>query len=240
MGRVAWSWLFVVGCGRLEFDPSTRDAAGAPDGASAACPAFAMLCDGFESGDLSRWSTTTLIGSTSTAQVVAGTARTGTFALEARMPPAGNAGVAAPELDFAMRSSGTLAVREWIDLRMPLVNFDLVLQLGDADVDFAGAGGNDQGAWVATEARAGGSVIDHNTAINAPAIGTWFCLEMVFTFDPARIQIFVDDALVLDEAPITPAPTFDRVLVGGVRLDQLGFDVLVDDVVVADRRIGCQ
>lgn len=64
----------------------------------------------------------------------------------------------------------------------------------------------------------------------------------MFTFQmtgSGRVQVFVDEASVLDVAALAPSPTYDKVAVGAVRTDEIGFRGFVDDVVIADRRIGC-
>lgn len=229
-----------AGCGRLGFDPL---AGSDGDGGISACPSFALFCDDFESGDLSRWARTSISG-TSTVTVAAGVGRTGSFGLDAQNRPNTGGGAASSAVRRAPSATGMIAVRSWNKLMTPLRNYNLVLEFRDrASGDFTTAGGNSVANWVSTEIRApSSSVIDHASSVPVPNTGTWVCVEMTYTHEPApgRVQVFVNDAMVLD-TPSLGSTAFDEVGVGVIRGDQaLGLHVYVDDVVVADRYIGCQ
>jgi hypothetical protein len=67
------------------------------------------------------------------------------------------------------------------------------------------------------------------------------CVEVDFTFgNPPHVDVSIDDTLIVSTNGVTPSPTFDRVRVGVVRGDQIGFHAFTDNVVVAHQHIGCQ
>ncbi len=88
--------------------------------------------------------------------------------------------------------------------------------------------------------RNGGPAIDTSTATATVAANTWACVEVAFTFGATpQVQLWIDGIEVITFAADTPSPTYEELSVGVVRGDQLGFHVFVDDVVVANQRIGC-
>jgi hypothetical protein len=246
--------LALAACGRIGFTPALveRDAdidtdaidadADADAAVSGACPAFATFCDGFETGDLSRWTSVALQG-TGTFAVNATRVRTGASALESRAEVAAADGArAAPVLRFPLRSTGVLAARQWINLDRPLSEFNVILQFANSMTSqYATVAGDFSARWVATEDSTAGQR-DHMTTIPTPALNTWTCVELVVTFQvpgPRRLEIFADGVRVLDATPFDPAPAYDELSVGIARGDMAGFEIFVDDVVLADQRVGC-
>jgi hypothetical protein len=261
--RVWWVWI-VAAC-RFGFDDvpqGGRDgslasedgvladtSADASDGAASSdalsvvgCTGATIFCDGFESGDLSRWSSLYLSGAGTSGQVVTSPVHSGMYAFEGRMPNTGSNGAAAAKLMIPAQSTGMLVVREWINLAVPLEHFDLVVNIQNAtQSSYTAVGGNTAGDWVTSEARPATNAIDHHSTIATPPINTWTCVELVFMFGATpHHQVYVNETLVIDTDAITPNPTFEVVLAGAVRADQLGFDVFIDDVIVSNARIGCQ
>lgn len=247
-GGVAWTCVALVGCGRIGFAPGSNGGDGSPPGETVApsCPAFALLCDDFESGDLATW-TRVDTGQGGTAVVTTARAHAGTHALEADGPPQATSGAqGAPTLRFAAMTSGVLAVREWIDLMVPMQRFDLVAEMQTlSPLQYITAGGDDNAVWASSELGPPGNVgPDHTSTTATPAVGTWACLEMVYTFasgaSNATIQLFVDEMPVLD-APANDSngATYNEVAIGIPRADKAGFHVFVDDVVIAPQRIHC-
>lgn len=235
--RALWSTLVLLalGCGRVGFE---TDEIPTP----AACPASAILCDDFESGGLERWSGIFDEGE-ATVSVSGARVRSGALALDAAVAAAeSGGGGAAARLFIAAQSRGAIAVRQWINPASPLSSFSLVAALLDDNGAYITAGGNNDGKWVATE-EGGAGQFDYHTEVRTPPENTWTCVELLFTFpqlgEPARIQIFVDDAEVLSIAAADPAPEYTQVQVGVARSGRPGFHVFVDDVVIATERVGC-
>lgn len=247
--------VLCAACGRLGFEsrdsgraagdaPSVDDADGPGDAdALVACPLDALLCDDFETGDLSRWSGTLLDGP-ATLDVNAMQAHTGSLALEATVAAAAaDGGNAVPYFHLSVaRSTGTLALREWLSVASTLQLFNMMLVMHNETTNqFVAAGGNNDGQWVVTDDDGDGPTIDHQSASPTPAVGTWTCVELVYTFTPSpRIELYVNDTRVLDAVPSDATPAFTDFQVGVGRADMTGMHVFVDDVVVADHRIGCE
>lgn len=244
-----WCTVLLVGCGRLQFDPlgsgdggtgDGRTMIDAPDGAIAgACPANAVFCDDFESGTLiPPWSYYDMSGP---ATVMPSMVRphSGTYSLHGRMTSTSAEGQAATVYRFNATSSGTLAVREWINQPVPMIDFDLVVSLRQMQ-RYLSVGANSLGNWVATENVPGDGLYDHITTIPAPPINTWVCVEVVVQFSaPPRFQVYANGALILDDMLNEMTPSYTDVSVGAARADMAGYEVFVDDVVVAPQRIGC-
>jgi len=226
----------AAGCGRIAFDPLGGD--GGHDGASvASCPAFAQFCDGFESGDVSAWSGSDVSpGGTigATQQPV----HSGNFALAATMPMQSNGAAAAVLHDFAPISTGVLAVREWINTPVPIVAYDGVLDIYDVFQHYVLAAG-DSNMWVVSENSPSGGLANYYGS-PTPPLDTWTCIEVDVTFSPRRFELFVDDVLAVSMTPADTAPLYRQISIGVARADIAGYRVFVDDVVQADRHIGCQ
>lgn len=238
--------VVVGGCGRVRFegvdtDGATSDAA-APDPPVTGCPTFALFCDDFELGNLGRWSGT-VTRESGTVEVVGTRARSGSFALHSTVDAdPSEIGAANPFLRIAPQTTGVIAVRQWINLASPLSGFSLVSMLvDDPATNYLAVGGDNSGNWVSTEESDAGQ-FDHRTTVETPGNDVWTCVELVFTFPGAgtgRVQIFVDDAEILDVESMDPAPEFEEVHVGITRGDEAGFRAFTDDVVIASQRIGC-
>jgi hypothetical protein len=246
--RVVWACA-LLGCGRIGFVPGDSrigDGVGAEDMAAPSCPAGALLCDDFESGTTAKW-TRSASAQGGTATITSANPHSGALSLEVDCAAqAMNDCQGALELDFSPQTTGVLAVREWLNTTTTMQHFDLVAQVETlAPFQYSSAGGNDFGMWVSTELGPPGNMgPDHTSATSTPAPGTWTCLELVYTFSgaagAARIQMFVDEASVLDmPANDTNSATYNNVAVGISRADKAGFHVFVDDVVIANARIHC-
>ena len=253
---MARGWWFAAvvalapACGRIGFDAGGIDPTGDGgntsgdtmfgDGAAGACPAFALMCDDFESGALTKWTRLEQVG-LGTSGLQTNTTRSGTFAFAGNKMPSGNSGAQALVLDLTPQTTGVISVRQWIYAMDPIEDFDLVASVKNADdQNYTAVGGDAAGLWVVSEMRNGGATVDTSTSIATVGPSTWTCVELVFTFgSPPQVQVFVNDTMIVTMPGDTPSPTYDAVTVGAVRGDQLGFHVLVDDVVIAHQRIGC-
>src|SRR5207248_10639966 len=125
------------------------------------------------------------------------------FAFEGTMPAANSSGgVAAACRTFAARTTGMIAMREWIDPQVVLANFDMVLGMQNnscslsAPAQYAVAGCNGLGNWDITEQGISAPNTDHVSTTPCPAVGTWTCVELDYALDPpARARLYVGDAL---------------------------------------------
>jgi hypothetical protein len=228
-GRTLALWL-VAGCGRVAFDPLTDSGA-----AAASCPSFAQFCDGFESGDLSAWTRSDLSPGGTTV-VSPEHVHSGQFALDATMPMQSNGASASVVHAFPPISSGMIAVREWIYSPVPIINYDSPLNLFDVFQHYALVGGANP-SWVISEND--GSGVTNHFGTPTPPINTWTCIELDVTFSPPKFELYVDDVLSVLATPADPAPLYREIDVGVARADIAGYRVFVDDVVQADRHIGC-
>jgi hypothetical protein len=251
---VAWILLgaaAMTGCGRIGFSALAGDGGRGDgthtdgvlaDGVAVECPAFAFFCDGFETGDVSRWSDSGA-GPNGTLVVQSTTVHTGQYAVRGSMP---NGSMVGQEADvgesFASISTGMLAVREWVYQPQPLINFDGVLLLyNKSNSDYVVLGGNTTGLWEATENSSAG-LHDYLTTTAAPE-NQWLCVELDYAFMPgggaSTIDLYVDDVSVLSSAVTNPAPAFDLVQVGVAHTDSGGSTTIVDDAAMATQHIGC-
>jgi hypothetical protein len=246
----------LLGCGRIGFLPSGGDANTGdgnvpgdliPDAPT--CPAFALLCDDFESGSLTTHWTRVDTAQGGTATITSTNPHTGSRSLEVDCPAQATPDAqAAPTLRIAPQTTGVLAVREWINSTTQMQHFDLVAQLETFPSQYSSAGGNDFGYWVSTELDPPPINMgpDHTSTPNVatPAPGTWTCVELVYTFagaaGNAQIQIFVNETAVVDApANKTNGASYNDIAIGVNRADSAGFHLFVDDVVIAQQRIHC-
>jgi hypothetical protein len=243
MRRVALLAL-LAGCGRVGF--GTHDAPNViGDGvivgdAAVTCPADAILCDDFETGNLSNWSRQVIGGTAASVDVTTSFRHGGTHALQLSYPGgSGTSGAAAVAFGH-MVNTGTLAIREWVESPDPLTKFNLVLtETNLVTGQFVTAGGNNSALWVSSEQNAGGTLVDHNSSVPT-AIGQWTCVEAVITIaSPSQVQLFIDGAQVVSATLNDTAPAYTETQIGLTRADQSGDLLYVDDVAIAPSRIGC-
>lgn len=221
--------------GRCLAEPPPVDARSdtidAPAGACAG-----VQCDGFESGNLGSW---TVSRSDSALSVLVTTERvhSGTHALDASIPAQMSSGASAyVARRSAAQTTGFLATRAWFNAPQAITDFAGVLRFGNSEV-YAIVTGNSNAKWTVTE-RSTAGLLDHASTV-ATVPNRWTCIELDYTFSPPRIQLYVDDALVVDLPAADPAPSFGEVGVGVTRAPTAGFRVFSDDVVIADHHVGC-
>src|SRR6185436_9811573 len=127
-----------------------------------------------------------------------------------QVPAIRDGAAAAAVLDFPAMSSGTIAVRQWVYLPVPLVRFDTVLTVRGVQSQYVTVAGDFSGRWVATEHDpTAATVTDHHTTVTA-VLDKWTCVELDYSFAPPTIHVYVDDALILDERAADPAPVYDK------------------------------
>jgi hypothetical protein len=199
------------------------------------CP-DAVQCDDFEAGDLAAWTVKQSV-SDATVAVSAGQAHSGMRAVEATVPVKPFSGSSAYiSRDSALQSTGMLAARVWIYAPQPVDDFSGVLRFGGPD-RYVMVSGNNLERWTVSENSAAG-LFDHTSNVTAVP-NAWTCLELVYTFSPPRIRLFIDETMVIDQAAQDGTPMFDEAGAGVTRAPLAGFRVFVDDFVVANQPIGC-
>jgi hypothetical protein len=222
----------------LGFNEAPLDAGGDVDAAEG-CPATALLCDDFESGGTAAWS---MVDRSPNARVIVSNTRAhaGAFALDATVPTAGAAGgYACVNKTFPTQTTGVIAVRQWIYATPPFSFYDEVLGLNQAQEHYIVFGCDHLDRWVASERSPSTGLIDHFSVVTCTT-NAWVCVELVYSLSARRATYYIDGSSVLDFTVADPAPQFSLVQVGATRADSAGFHVYVDDVVIADQRIGCQ
>jgi hypothetical protein len=257
-------WLSIAlaalsACGRLGFDAlgggsnghgdggsatgdggATSDGSPTGDGAVNECPSFATFCDGFETGDTSRWTRTT-VDTGGTLDVQTTTVHSGNYALSTAMASGAMAGNdTVVDLTFAEQTTGMLAVRAWIYQPVELDNYACVIELYNTlDGGYVLVGGDPTGDWDVGENSSAGL---HNfTSSTTVAQDQWLCVELDYTFvagSPA-IEVFVDDVSIVDVVGYNPSPGFDLASLGVARTDGPATATFVDDVAFAQQHLGC-
>jgi hypothetical protein len=232
----------ATACGRVGFDPLSGDAAdvdGARDGAQL-CPASARLCDDFETGTTALWSGVST-SPTATNTVSMTQVHGGRYALDANVPPTTMTEFSTVFLDIPLQTSGVIATRQWIFAPATLAGFDEVVGLFDKTTmtQYFVFGCDNNANWTATE-RSAISGIDDHIGTTPCVTNVWTCVELVYSFETRHALMYIDSALVLDAMVQDPSPRFNDIEVGVVRANMVGFHLYVDDVIIADQRIGCQ
>jgi hypothetical protein len=238
--------MLACGCGRLGFATLGDAAVGAIDAAEAgdapaACPSFATFCDGYETGDTSAWSQM-FASAGGSLTVETATVHSGRFALHVIQPGASNSTDAETvHMLAAPQSTGVLTTRLWFYAVASLPANVGPLNLHDgtlAHYAFLMVYPNE--AWTVSEQGTNG-LHDHQSTTLLVA-GTWTCLEVDYTFAPPAYAVYVNDVLAISGAAADTAPSFDRVSLGAQNVAPAGAnaDMIVDDIVIADRHIGCQ
>lgn len=229
-------WL-AAGCGRIAFDPFDRAPDAGADAMPPSCPVFATLCEDFETGELARWpggftSTNSSVGLTTDRP------HRGAFALES-FTPAGALATANIARELPVQSTGVLALRLWVYPVEPLVNFSEVVLWGNTTTgQYLTFGGDPNENWTFSENSSAG-LFDH-LGVAPVAVGAWACVELVISFaGPSTTAQLIVDGVPYQAQLDDPAPAYDELAIGLPRVDFAGAHTIIDDLVVADRPIGC-
>ena len=202
---------------------------------NAGCP-DALQCDSFEDGDLEFWVVQRTV-SDATVIVTTDRAHSGMRSVVADVPAKPFTGSSAViTREQAPQSTGVLAARAWIFSPGPITNFSGVLQLAGDD-RYVMVSGSNANRWTVTENGPTG-LFDHDSTV-VPAAAAWTCVELEYTFSPARIRLYIDEALVIESDASNAGAAFTEISAGVARAPLEGFRVFVDDFVVANQRIGC-
>ena len=228
----------ALGCGRLDFE-LRNDATPAvtTDASAFACPAFALFCDGLESGDISRWSGADIaIGGT--ASVTTSIVHSGLFALEATMPSQQTGAGVKVYYSFPTQTTGRLALREHVYMPQQLADYDGVIEFSGGPLQYVGLFVDSNLMWAVSEDSNGGGLADYPIAVLAQP-GRWYCVELEVVFSPPTVIVYIDDAQVLMTPMADPGPFYNQVSGGMTRGSMDGGRAIIDDAVVATQHIGC-
>jgi hypothetical protein len=209
------------------------------DGGAEICPAGAIFCDDFESGDTSKWDVINIkkdLGS----QLGVQSARVyhGTHALESVGSGASGAdNFVAVEKRFPP-TSPPFAIRGMFFSAQNPHGYTLVMTVFDDSGFGVSFGGDNDTTWVITEERAGGTDDHHSDMATADA-GRWHCLEIVV--DAAgNVTGYVDEhPLIGPFARVTPTQQYTTFIVGISRTVVANVDVFFDDVAMGPSRLYC-
>jgi len=239
---VVW-FTTAAACGRIGFSASTdgptADGVTSSDGVvpAEACPAFASFCDGFESGNLNAWSSSSITAATLTVQ--SSIVHSGHYALEAVGQPS-TSFFAWAYHDFPTQTSGIIAEREWVYAPQPLVQWEQTLgAYGNEWVIVTGGGNN---IWMAAEGNNSG-VLGNWESTTPVAQSAWVCVELDVTLATtgSALVLYVTDQQVVTASLVTPSPAYTSLVAGLITgSTNNGATAYVDDVVMAPQHIGCQ
>jgi hypothetical protein len=199
------------------------------------CPAGALLCDDFETGNFDRWSFA-FLGPPHPSKILkvdSTEAHAGTHALHASVDNANEDSYLYVGWQFAPKSA-PLALRMWVKPVKPLNATGMVTRLLNGTNGFQ-IGGDASGNWFVAQ-DIGASPEVHSTA--PVATNQWTCLELVVD---TNVQIFLDDSVspIIDFTPSHPV-SYSELHVG-VEWAPKGVpvDVWIDDVAYGTSRIHC-
>ena len=244
MARYSIVVALAAGGGRLGFtagaDAMAGDSGNAIADALAAlpCPAFAMFCDGFESGGLTAWQSSQ-VTPTGTLDVEVTRVHSGAYALEANMPPYSNDGESAAIGDpVPTQSTGTLSVREWVYMPGLLGDFEAVMYIGGTGYYLNTRVAS--GLWGLSENSPSRGLFDYPGSV-VQVTNKWTCVETTIVFGaPTTAQVSLDGNVSVMTNLANSNAFYNVVEVGAARANAPGLRVNADDVVVAQQHIGCE
>jgi hypothetical protein len=206
------------------------------DGGPISCPMNALLCDGFELGNTSRW-TSTFVVAPATLTVDSAMPLRGSFALDTHMPVAAAPAHAAVQFDFSTPAD-LVSARAYLMAPTAPGNYAAMLAILTANGYFTIA--TDQSnRWTVTESMGP----DHTTGIGMP-LNKWNCVELIVDYSGGgngRVQLYANSALMVDFVPARARTPFVSLQVGQSRAaGNVDARVYVDEVALAPAPIGCQ
>jgi hypothetical protein len=204
-----------------------------------ACPAGAIFCDDFETGDTSKWNSVNVAGGGS-LNVDNVHPWAGSYSLDVT-GTAGSNGHAELGKNLTPLGLSTLSLRAYVSSASVPASYTLFLALFNGTKGWA-VGGDGSGNWVVTQDS--GTLADLTTNVPVP-VNQWVCVELITNppsamFLAGRVRLFTDGNLILDATPGDfTAPT--ELDVGLVRSPAGQTPhVYVDDVALANAPIGCE
>jgi hypothetical protein len=234
---------------------SSKDApteAGGPrsDAGSSACPAFAVFCDGFETGNFSLWTAESPLDGPATIAVDGVQHFRGAFAAHASAPQQAEDGSFVASRSVEMKtlpqmSSGLFAMRAYLFLAEAQSEGTALLALSQQASGASLVVSVNSGALALSKSGfEGGDGI--TLASGVPAPGSWHCLQWLVTLDPSagNVKMSLDGNPILDASTPTLTATltyFDQLELGySFEPGSQTEDAFFDDLAIATQPIDCE
>jgi hypothetical protein len=204
------------------------------------CPAGSIFCDDFETGDLGKWTATSIKQAGDSVVVQTTTKAHGTYALKAIASGTASASVYAEAVEVFTPTAPPLALRANVYFPTTLAHFDQVIALYENNASSTNEfsiGGDDQGYWVVSENEA--TAPDQRSDMVPTDAGKWHCVELVI--DAAgMVTLYVDNhKLIGPWARVTTGISYSTLLVGVTRSVDANETAFIDDVAVGPSRLYC-
>ncbi|HEY1587614.1 MAG TPA: hypothetical protein VGH63_18075, partial [Polyangia bacterium] len=163
-----------------------------PDLAIAVCPAGALFCDGFESGDFSKWTQASAKMDAGAVAVQPTTKAHGNYALRALANGASGNQVYAEAVKDFTPTAPPFALRANVYLAQPIANYDQIISLyeNESSTNAFAIGGDSNGSWEVSENESvAGDFISDMVPTSA---GSWHCIELVID-GGGMVTFYVDN-----------------------------------------------
>lgn len=221
-------------------DLATSDMRGGDLAQVQICPASSIFCDDFESGDLGKWTSTSIKQAGDSVAVQSTTKAHGTYALKAIASGASGASDYAEAVKVFTPTAPPLALRANVYFPTTLAHFDHVIALyqdNASSTNEFSIGGDDQGYWVVSENEA--SAPDQRSDMVPTDAGKWHCVELVID-SAGMVTLYVDNhKLIGPWARVTTGISYSTLLVGVTRSVDANYTAFIDDVAVGPSRLYC-
>jgi len=220
--------------------PPDGDLATTPDlGTIQICPTGSIFCDDFETGNFSKWTSTTVRQDAGSVAVQSAIKAHGTYAMKALGNGAPGADVYAEAIKSFTPTAPPFALRANVYFPTTLQHFDHVIALyenNSGSTNNFSIGGDTNGTWVVTENEAN-APDEHSDMVPATA-GQWHCVELVI--DAAgMVTLFVDNHKLIGPWARASAVTYSTLFVGVTRSVDPDYVAYIDDVAIGPSRLYC-
>jgi hypothetical protein len=204
------------------------------------CPANAIFCDDFESGDVSKWTEHEIhFDGGAQLEVQATVARHGKYALHATATGHDMAGqgrsVVVKTLPGVMPP---IAVRANVFAVQPLDHYGVTVEIYDSSYHGFAVSGDNQDVWTVTEDQTQNGAVDRHADMVPFNAGAWHCVEIVVD-NNGFVSLFIDNHQLVTPFLRMSAVSYATLQVGIGRTINPTNDVYVDDVAVAPTRLYC-
>jgi hypothetical protein len=207
---------------------------------------FGLLCEDFEAGpsaiapgNPAGWSIKTM--SNGTVTVEGALVHQGSYALQAHAEPSSNQEAQIEETTLYPKPSVPFFARAWVNAGLPPPpNTGDTLMKAYANPGSAGLEVNGNGALFATVDNGSG----HDSTMKAPfPSGKWLCVEwQIDGAGPVTQSAWIGGVLASQQSDMLPTGMLNSVRFGedlGTSPNGNSLDVLLDDLVIDNQRIGC-